>query len=38
MEVCCIVIDIDEMLFEFFRDFLNIEKKKLFPGGGGGEV
>ena len=30
MGVCCIVFDIDGMLFEFFMNFLNIEKKKLF--------
>ena len=29
MGVCCIVFDIDGMLFEFFINFLNIEKKKL---------
>ena len=29
MGVCCIVFDIDGMLFEFFMNFLNIEKKKL---------
>ena len=28
MGVCCIVFDIDGMLFEFFMNFLNIEKKK----------
>ena len=29
--VCCIVFDIDGMLFEFFINFLNIEKKcKIF--------
>ena len=28
MGVCCIVFDIDGMLFEFFINFLNIEKKK----------
>ena len=27
--VCCIVFDIDGMLFEFFMNFLNIEKKKI---------
>ena len=27
MGVCCIVFDIDGMLFEFFMNFLNIEKK-----------
>ena len=26
MGVCCIVFDIDGMLFEFFMKFLNIEK------------
>ena len=26
--MCCIVFDIDGMLFEFFMNFLNIEKKK----------
>ena len=26
MGVCCIVLDIDGMLFEFVRIFLNIEK------------
>ena len=30
MGVCCIVFDIDEMLFEFVMNFLNIEKKKIF--------
>ena len=30
MEVCCIVFDIDGMLFEFFMNFLNIEKKYEF--------
>ena len=29
MGVCCIVFDIDRMLFEFFMNFLNIEKKIL---------
>ena len=29
MGVCCIVFDIDGMLFEFFMNFLNIEKKNL---------
>ena len=29
MEVCCIVFDIDGMLFEFFMNFLNIEKNKI---------
>ena len=28
MWVCCIVFDIDRMLFEFFMNFLNIEKKE----------
>ena len=27
MGVCCIVFDIDGMLFEFFMNFVNIEKK-----------
>ena len=27
MGVCCIVLDIDGMLFEFLINFLNIEKK-----------
>ena len=27
MGVCCIVFDIDGMLFEFFMNFLNNEKK-----------
>ena len=35
MGVCCIVFDIDGMLFDFFMNFLNIEKNKieifLFP-------
>ena len=43
MGVCCIVFDIDGMLFEFFMNFLNIEKKyilrifffKIKIGGGG---
>ena len=26
---CCIVFDIDGMLFEFFMNFLNIEKNKI---------
>ena len=26
---CCIVFDIDGMLFEFFMKFLNIEKNKI---------
>ena len=34
MGVCCLVFDIDGILFEFFMNFLNIEKK--FGGGGGG--
>ena len=29
MGVCCIVLDIDGMLFEFFMNFLNIEKNKI---------
>ena len=29
MGVCCIVFDIDRMLFEFFMNFLNIEKYKI---------
>ena len=29
MGVCCIVVDIDGMLFEFFMNFLNIEKNKI---------
>ena len=29
MVVCCIVFDIDGMLFEFFMNFLNIEKNKI---------
>ena len=29
MGVCCIVFDIDGMLFEFFMSFLNIEKNKI---------
>ena len=29
MGVCCIVFDIDGMLFECFMNFLNIEKKIL---------
>ena len=29
MGVCCLVFDIDGMLFEFFMNFLNIEKNKL---------
>ena len=28
MGVCCIVFDIDGMLFEFFMNFLNVEKTK----------
>ena len=27
--VCCIVFNIDGMLFEFFMNFLNIEKNKI---------
>ena len=30
MGVCCIVFDIDGMLFEFFMNFLNIEKIKFY--------
>ena len=30
MRVCCIVFDIDGILFEFFMNFLNIEKKLNF--------
>ena len=29
MGVCCIVFDIDGMLFEFFMNFLNMEKNKI---------
>ena len=29
MGVCCIVFDIDGMLFEFFMIFLNIEKNEI---------
>ena len=29
MGVCCIVFDIDGMLFEFFMNFINIKKKKI---------
>ena len=29
MGVCCIVFDIDGMLFEFFINFFNIEKYKI---------
>ena len=29
MGVCCIVFDIDGMLFELFMNFLNIEKNKI---------
>ena len=29
MGVCCIVFDIDGMLFEFFMNFLNIEKNNV---------
>ena len=28
MGVCCIVFDVDGMLFEFFMNFFNIEKYK----------
>ena len=40
MGVCCIVFDIDGMLFEFCMNFLNIEKNKIlriFFGRGGVE-
>ena len=30
MGVCCIVFDIDGILFEFCMNFLNIEKNKIF--------
>ena len=30
MGVCCVVFDIDGMLFEFFMNFLNIEKNTIF--------
>ena len=30
MGVCCIVFDIDGMLFEFYMNFLNIEKNKIY--------
>ena len=30
MGVCCLVFDIDGMLFEYFMIFLNIEKNKMF--------
>ena len=30
MGVCCVVFDIDGMLFEFFMNFLNIEKNKIW--------
>ena len=30
MGVCCIVFDIDGMLFEFVMNFLNIEKNKIY--------
>ena len=30
MGVCCIVFHIDGMLFDFFMNFLNIEKNKKF--------
>ena len=43
MGVCCIVFDIDGMLFEFCMNFFNIEKYKILnycvkkiSGGGGG--
>ena len=29
MGVCCIVFVIDRLLFEFFMNFLNIEKNKI---------
>ena len=29
MGVCCVVFDIDGMLFECFMNFLNIEKNKI---------
>ena len=29
MGVCCIVVDIDGMLFELFMNFLNIEKNNI---------
>ena len=29
MGVCCIVFDIDGMLFEFFMNFLDIEKNQI---------
>ena len=29
MGVCCVVFDIDGMLFEYFMNFLNIEKYKI---------
>ena len=29
MGVCCIVFDVDGMLFEFFMNFLNIAKNKI---------
>ena len=29
MGVCCVVFDIDGMLFEFFMNFLNIEKNTI---------
>ena len=29
MGVCCIVFDIDGMLFEFFKNLLNIEKNTI---------
>ena len=30
MGVCCIVFDFDGMLFDFFMNFLNIEKNIIF--------
>ena len=36
MGVCCIVFDIDGMLFEFFMNFLN--KKLVYKKFGGGGV
>ena len=30
MGVCCVVFDIDGMLFDFFLNFLNIEKQLYF--------
>ena len=29
MGVCCVVFDIDGLLFDFFMNFLNIEKNKI---------